>query len=73
MKLDPEQILYLRDHCPLKSQVETHVRGLGEYFVNNGETFSETMGFVVRQRGGDMEEVKLAIEDGELGVAGVDD
>lgn len=73
MKLDPEQILYLRDHCPLKAQVDTHVRGLGDWFVNNGETFSETMGFVVRQRGGDLETLKLAMEDGEAGVALVDD
>lgn len=73
MKLDPEQILYLRDHCPLKSQVETHVRGLGDWFVNNGETFSESVASVVRQRGGDVEDLKMAIEDGEAGIAIVDD
>ena len=73
MKLDPEQILYLRDHCPLKSQVETLVRGLGDWFVNNGETFSETMGFVVRQRSDDMEELKAAVEDGDLGIVMEDD
>lgn len=73
MKLDPEQILFLRDHCPLKVQVETHIRGLGDWFVNNGETFSETLGFVIRQRGGDLEELKMAIEDGEAGVAFSDD
>jgi hypothetical protein len=68
MKLDPEQLLYLRNHCPLKLQVETHVRGLGEWFVNNGETFSETLGFVIRQRGGDLEQLKMCIEDGESGI-----
>lgn len=73
LKLDPEQLLYLRDNCPLKSQVEMHVRGLGEWFVNNGETFSETLGFVVKQRGGDLEGLKLAVEEFELGVATLDD
>ena len=73
MKLDPEQVLYLRDHCPMKSQVETLVRGLGDWFVNNGETFSETMGFVIRQRGSDMEELKIAVEDGDLGIVMEDD
>lgn len=73
MKLDPEQLLYLRDNCHLKAQVESHVRGLGEYFPNNGETFSETLGLVVKQRGGDLEELRHAVEDGEVGVALYDD
>lgn len=72
MKLDPEQLLYLRDNCPLKSQVEMHIRGLGEWFVNNGETFSETLGFVIRQRGGDVEELKAAVEDCDVGIAVID-
>lgn len=69
LKLDPEQILYLRDHCPLKSQVEVHVRGLGDWFVDNGETFSETVAFVLKQRGADLEQMKIAIEDGDCGIA----
>lgn len=73
LKLDPEQILYLRDNCPLKSQVEGHVRGLGDWFVNNGETFSETLAFVIKQRGADLEHMKIAIEDGEVGIALLDD
>lgn len=73
MKLDPEQLLYLRDNCHLKAQVESHVRGFGEYFGNNGETFSETLGFVVKQRGCDVDELKHAVGDGELGVALDDD
>ena len=73
MKLDPEQIVYLKDDFPTKAQVEVHVRGLGDWFVNNGETFSETLGFVVKQRNGDMEELKAAVEDGELGVVLTDD
>jgi hypothetical protein len=68
MKLDPGQILLLKEQFPLKSQVEAYVATLGEYFVNNGETFSETVGFVIRQRGGDMAELKSAVEDGEAGI-----
>ena len=74
MKLDPEQILHLRDSCPLKAQVESYVKEVGgEWFVNNGETFSETLAFVIRQRGGDMEELRAAVEDGEIGIIGWDD
>lgn len=72
MKMDPRQILILRDHYPLKSQVEGYVRsfgGGGEWFVNNGETFSETLAFVLKQRGADMQGLKASIEDGEMGVA----
>lgn len=69
LKLDPEQILYLRDHCRLKSQVEVHVRGLGDWFVDNGQTFSETLALVLKQRGADLEHMKMAIEDGDCGIA----
>lgn len=71
MKLDPEQILHLRDFCPLKVQVENYLKQIsGEWFANNGETFSETLAFVVRQRGGDIEELRAAVEDGEMGIVG---
>ena len=73
MKLAPDQILFLREHCPLKSQVEAFVRQLGEWFGNNGQTFSETVAFVVGQRGGDVEEMKAEIEEGEMGVALIDE
>lgn len=73
MKLNPEQILYLKDHCPLKRQVEVYVKELGEWFSNNGETFSETLSFVVRQRGGDVEDLKVAVAEGDMGVALLDD
>lgn len=68
MKLDPGQILWLKERCPMKSQVEAYMLGLGEWFANNGETFSETMGFVVAQRGGEFEGVKGMVEEGEAGV-----
>lgn len=72
MKLDPEQLLYLRDHCTSKWQVEDYVRDLGEWFGNNGETFSETAAFVTKQRGVDMEIVKTAIDHEEMGVVSGD-
>ncbi|OQO04492.1 hypothetical protein B0A48_09414 [Cryoendolithus antarcticus] len=69
MKLDPEQILYLREHSPAKSQVEAYVADMGMWFENNGETFSETLAFVIKQRGGEIEELKAAVEAEEFGVA----
>ncbi|TKX22293.1 F-box domain-containing protein 7 [Elsinoe australis] len=73
LKLDPGQILHLRDNAPLKGQVEAFVGELGEWFDNNGETFCQTMALVVYQRGREMEEIKEAVEDGVLGVAVEDD
>lgn len=69
LKLDPEQILYLKENAPYKGQVEVYVRNLGEWFDNNGETFCQTLEFVIEQRGGELEDVKGAIQDGMLGVA----
>jgi len=72
MKLDPAQILHLRDNFPLKRQVDLYMKEVGEWFVNNGETFSETLAFVMRQRGQDVNELKAAIEDGEAGIIAED-
>ncbi|KAF2484682.1 hypothetical protein BDY17DRAFT_279378 [Neohortaea acidophila] len=73
MKLDPAQLLLLRDECQLKRQVDAYVKEVvGDWFVNNGETFSETLKFVLAQRGWEVEEVKGAVEDGEMDVAIVD-
>ncbi|GAM86838.1 hypothetical protein ANO11243_048580 [Dothideomycetidae sp. 11243] len=69
LKLDPAQILYLRNEAPLKGQVETYVHELGDWFDNNGETFCQTMAHVVAQRGGDMLEIQEAVLDGVLGIA----
>ncbi|KAI9814011.1 MAG: hypothetical protein M1827_003475 [Pycnora praestabilis] len=68
LKLDPGQILWLRENAPLKGQVECFVRALGEWFENNGETFGQTLLWVVNQRGGEVEELREAIRYGELGV-----
>ena len=58
LKLDPGQIIWLKENAPLKGMVQAFVRGLGEWFENNGETFGETLGWVVRERGEDVEELR---------------
>ncbi|GES58719.1 F-box domain protein [Aspergillus terreus] len=68
MKLDPGQILWLREHAPLKEQVEAFVRSLGDWFRDNGETFGETFEWVLKERGDDVAEVRIAIADRELGI-----
>ncbi|KAI9752879.1 MAG: hypothetical protein M4579_005446 [Chaenotheca gracillima] len=69
LKLDPAQILWLKDNAPLKGQVETYVRSLGEWFENNGETFAPTLEWVMKERGLEIEEVRAAIRAEEMGVA----
>lgn len=69
MKLDPGQVLWLREHCPLKEQVETFVLSLGDWFRNNGETFGDTLEWVIKERGDEMEEFRAAISERELGIA----
>jgi hypothetical protein len=69
LKLDPEQLIFLKENAPYKSQVEAYIRSQGDWFDNNGETFVQTLQQVVRDRGQEMDEFKEAIEDGELGVA----
>ena len=69
LKFDPEQLMFLKENAPYKSQVEAYVRSQGDWFENNGETFVQTLQQVIRDRGQDMDELRDAIEDGELGVA----
>lgn len=69
LKLDPEQILWLRENAPLKGMVEGYVRGLGDWFENNGETFGWSLGWVLRERAEDAAEVGERVRDGEVGVA----
>ncbi|KAI9038355.1 F-box domain protein [Aspergillus affinis] len=68
MKLDPGEILWLREHAPLKEQVEAYVHSLGEWFCNNGETFRETTEWVMNERGEDIEEFRASIADREIGI-----
>ncbi|KAL2812112.1 Brix domain-containing protein [Aspergillus granulosus] len=69
MKLDPGQVLWLREHCPLKEQVETFVLSLGDWFRDNGETFGDTLEWVMNERGDDIGEFRAAISERELGIA----
>lgn len=69
LKLNPAQILWLREHAPFKGQVLQFVWGLGEWFENNGETFGQTVDFVLAQRDEMVADFRGAIEDRELGVA----
>lgn len=69
LKLDPEQLMFLKEHAPYKSQVEIYLKSQGEWFDNNGETFVQTLQQVITDRGQDMDEFREAIETGELGVA----
>ena len=68
MKLDPGQILWLRANAPLKEMVEAYVRGLGEWFGNNGETMGQTLEWVLAERGDDVEDLREGIVDGMFGV-----
>ncbi|PYH77535.1 F-box domain protein [Aspergillus uvarum CBS 121591] len=68
MKLDPGQVLWLRDHALLKEQVEAYVRDMGDWFRDNGETFGDTLEWVIRERGEDIGEFRAAIADRGIGV-----
>ena len=84
LKLSPSQLLYLYStvvdatagafHAGQSSKglVEAFVAGLeggGGWFENNGETLGETVGFVIGERGGDVGEVREALDEGCMGVA----
>jgi hypothetical protein len=69
LKLDPEQILWLKENAPLKGMVEGYVRSLGDWFENNGETWAPTLERVLDERGESVCEFMSAIADGELGIA----
>ena len=80
LKLDPGQIIWLFEHVTgtgggglvsgsAKDTVQSFVAGIGgEWFENNGETFGETVAFVVGERGGEMEELRESVEDGVEGI-----
>ncbi|CAO2649505.1 Nn.00g068900.m01.CDS01 [Neocucurbitaria sp. VM-36] len=75
LKMDPEQIMWLKENAPLKGMVEGYVRSLGEnydgsnWFTNNGETLVQTLEFVLDERGEHVGQFMGAIAEGELGVA----
>lgn len=69
MKLDPEQVLWLKENAPLKGMVEGYVRLLGGWFENNGATLGQTVDWVLDERGEGVVEFSEGIEGGRLGVA----
>jgi len=69
LKLDPEQIIWLKENAPLKGMVEGYVRGLGDWFENNGETWVQTLEWVLDERGEEVAEFMGAVAGGEIGVA----
>jgi len=73
LKLDPGQIVWLRENAPLKGMVEAFVKGLGEWFENNGETFGQTLDWVVAERGGNVEDLRDSIRERSVGVVVDDD
>ena len=73
LKLDPEQIMWLKENAPLKGQVEMYVKGLGDWFENNGETWGQTLEWVLEERGEDAGEILGAVADGDLGVTVFDE
>ncbi|KAF9695206.1 hypothetical protein EKO04_007060 [Ascochyta lentis] len=69
MKLDPEQVLWLKENAPLKGMVEGYVRLLGGWFENNGATLGQTIDWVLDERGESVGEFADAVAEGRLGVA----
>ncbi|MCJ1478308.1 hypothetical protein MMC13_006985 [Lambiella insularis] len=70
-KLDPGQIMWLKENAPWKGMVECYVTetcGGGEWFRNNGETFGQTLEWVLQERGEDVEEMREAVREEELGI-----
>lgn len=62
MKLDPARILWLKEKKLRRTEVLSWVRGMGEWFENNGETFGETLEGVLEERG---------VESEDLGAGGI--
>ena len=57
LKLDPSQILWLKERKMGRMQVTEWLRGLGDWFENYGDTWGETANWVLGERSEDCEEV----------------
>ena len=69
LKLDPAQLLWLKERAPLRAHVEEYVRDIGrDWFDNNGETWCQTLEWVLRERGEDAGTVGEAVRRVEAGV-----
>ncbi|KAF1985965.1 hypothetical protein K402DRAFT_378227 [Aulographum hederae CBS 113979] len=73
LKLDPAQILWLKENAQGKVMVQDFVRGLGEWFNNNGETWGQTLEWVLNERGEDVGELLADLAEGVVGIAVKDD
>lgn len=69
LKLDPEQIMWLKENAPLKGIVQSYVHELGNWFENNGDTWVQTLEWVLDERCEQVEDFMIAVSDGEIGVA----
>ena len=83
LKLDPGQIMWLYEHvatgssaldggqgnASAKDRVQAYINGVGgDWFENNGETYGETVEFLIVERGGEIEDLRADVEDGAEGV-----
>lgn len=68
LKLDPEQILWLKENATSKAEVEAYVKRLGEWFENNGETFGQTLDYVLSERGIAAVEFIESIDAEDMGI-----
>jgi hypothetical protein len=57
LKLDPRQILWLKEKKMPRGQVLEWVQSIGEWFSNYGDTWGETVQHVLDQRGENLAEV----------------
>jgi hypothetical protein len=65
MKLNPDEILRLKEKNMCKSDVLEWIHGRGECFRNNGDTFGETLDVVLDER--DVTSEEFDEEDGVVG------
>ena len=78
MKLNPQQVYWLQQNAPQKSAVEAFLSSLGDWFINNGETFGETAHKVCSEREsegllfGRVDHMSGLISAGYLGIAQVE-
>ena len=74
MKLNPQQVFWLQQNASYKSTVEAFLCNLGDWFVNNGETFGETSYKVCSEREldgsvfGRLDNTSRLVLDGYLGI-----
>lgn len=70
LKLNPGQIIHLHENVTTKEGIEWYIDSEigGEWFWDNGQTWSDTWNLVLMKRGWDLTKVEVAIEDGLAGI-----